>query len=211
MKLYYRPGSCALACHIVVEELQIPCEVEAVPDEVLYSDEFHEINPRNQVPSLVTDEGLITESVAIMVHFANKYGGIGRITPPPESWEYARMMMQLLFMASQEHPAFGMYLRPFRFHDDEAVQADLTAKGRENWHKAMTRTNEWLEGRDWLAGDAMSLADCLAFVHARWGLRVEPTTIEAYPNVWALAERMAEVPSVQRTLAAQGITLTANG
>ena len=122
MKLYYRPGSCALACHIAALELAIDCDFEAVPDEVLYSEEFKAINPRNQVPTLETDEGRITESVAILLHFVHRYGGEGRLTPARDSWDFARMMMQLMFMASQEHPAFGMWLRPFRFIEGEAEQ-----------------------------------------------------------------------------------------
>ena len=53
----------------------------------------------------------------------------------------------------------------------------------------------------------MTLADTLAFVHACWGLRVDPPTTE-YPNIWRFAQNMAEVPSVGRTMEQAGIALT---
>ena len=100
MKLYYRPGSCAMAVHIVLETLGRDYEAVAVSDDLLLSDEYKAINPRNQVPSLITDDGLMTESVAIMTYLTNKFGG--DLTPAKDSWDYGQMMMMLLFMASQE-------------------------------------------------------------------------------------------------------------
>ncbi len=204
MKLYYRPGSCAMAPMVVLEDVGADYEAVAVSDELLASDDYEAINPRHQVPSLINDDGgLMTESVAIMIWTANSYGS--DLIPAPDSWDYGRMVMCLNFMASQEHPAFGLHIRPFRFHDDEAVQADLKEKGRQLWHAAMTRTNGWAEGRQWLVGDAMSLADVLAWVHARWGLRVEPKTNDAYPALWSLAKRVEQRPSVGRVLDKVGL------
>ena len=203
MKLYYRPGSCAMAVHIVLETLGRDYEAVAVSDDLLMSDEYKAINPRNQVPSLITDDGLMTESVAIMTYLTNKFGG--DLTPARDSWDYGQMMMMLLFMASQEHPAFGIQMRPVRWHDDEGVQADLKTRAQEVWAQCMTRMEGWAEGREWLVGDKMTLADCLAWVHARWGLKCTPKTPDGYPAVWELAKRVDAQPAVQRVLEMEGL------
>ena len=159
-----------------------------------------------QVPSLATGDGLMTESVAILLYLGEKYGE-GRLLPPPGSWERGQMMMRMLFLASQEHPAFGLWLRPFRWLDDGDEQGRLKAAAEERFAVCFQRLDGWLEGRDWLIGNHMTLADTLAFVHACWGLRVDPPTTE-YPNIWRFAQNMAEVPSVGRTMEQAGIALT---
>ena len=206
MKFYYRPGSCAMLPYIVLEDSGADYEAIKVDDDTLYSEEYKKINPRNQVPSLISDAGeLMTESVAIAVWAANKYKS--DLIPATDSWDYGRMMMCLNFMASQQHPlGFAFYLRPFRWHDDEAVQNVLKEKGRQNWLTMMDRTNSWAkEGAGWLVGDKMTCADALAWVHARWGLRVEPKTNEAFPELWALAKRVEERPSVRRVIEMSGL------
>ena len=116
------------------------------------------------------------------------------------------MMMRMLFLASQEHPAFGLWLRPFRWLDDGDGQGRLKAAAEERFAVCFQRLDGWLEGRDWLIGDGMTLADPLAFVHARWGLRVDPPTTE-YPNIWRFARRMAELPVVKRVMEKEGVSL----
>ena len=206
LKLYALPGSSSMAPHIVMEELGLDYELVLCERDKLSTPEHLAVNPMAQVPSLETDDGLMTESVAILCHIAEKYGE-GRLMPPAGSWERGQMMMRMLFMASQEHPAFGLWLRPFRWLDDEDEQARLKAAGERRFAQCFQRLDGWLEGRDWLVGDGMTLADPLAFVHARWGLRVQPPTTE-YPNVWRFAQMMAEVPAVKRVMEQEGIALT---
>ena len=203
MKLYYRPGACSMAVHVLLEDLGLDYEAIAVSDEVLASEDYKKTNPRNQVPSLATDDGLLTESVAIMLYLSDKFGG--NLTPPRGTWEHGQMMMMLMFMASQEHPAFAINMRPFRWTDDESAHAGIKAKAEQNWLACLTRTNGWAEGREWLVGDKMTLADCLAWVHARWGLRCTPKTPDGFPALWALANRVDAHPAAQRVMAQEGI------
>ena len=206
MTLYSRAGACSMAPQIVMEELDLNYELVMVERDKLNTPEHLAVNPMGQVPSLATGDGLMTESVAILLYLGEKYAE-GRLMPPPGSWERGQMMMRMLFLASQEHPAFGLWLRPFRWLDDGDEQGRLKAAAEERFAVCFQRLDGWLEGRDWLIGNHMTLADTLAFVHACWGLRVDPPTTE-YPNIWRFAQIMAEVPSVGRTMEQAGIALT---
>lgn len=206
MTLYSRAGACSMAPQIVMEELDLDYELIMVEGDKLNTPEHLAVNPMGQVPSLATGDGLMTESVAILFYLGEKYGE-GRLMPPPGSWERGQMMMRMLFLASQEHPAFGLWLRPFRWLDDGDEQGRLKAAAEERFAVCFQRLDGWLEGRDWLIGNHMTLADTLAFVHACWGLRVDPPTTQ-YPNIWRFAQKMAEVPSVGRTMEQAGIALT---
>jgi glutathione S-transferase len=205
LKLYGLPGACPMAVHIILEHLGVDYEMVMVDRDLLTSPEHLAVNPMGQAPSLETEDGLITESVAMLLHIDEKYGQ-GRVSPPAASWQRARMMMMLLFMASQEHLAFSLWLRPFRWLEGDEAQEELRESARKRFALCLRRLDGWLEGRDWLIGDAMTLADSLALVHVIWGLRVTPPSTE-YPNLWRFAERMAEVPAVKKVMAEEGIRL----
>ena len=208
MTLYGRSGACSMAPHIILEELGLDYDLVLVERDKLLEPEHLAVNPMGQVPSLATDDGLLTESVAILLYLDEKYGD-GRLAPAPGSWDRGQMIMRMLFFASQEHPAFGLWLRPFRWLDDGDEQGRLKAAAEERFAVCFQRLDGWLEGHDWLIGDHMTIADTLAFVHARWGLRVDPPTTE-YPNIWRFAQNMAEVPSVARVMEQEGIALNAD-
>ena len=208
LKLYGLAGACPMAVHIILEHLGVDYEMVLVDRDKMSSPEHLAVNPMAQAPSLETEDGLITESVAILLHIDEKYGQ-GRVSPPSGSWERARMMMMMMFMASQEHPAFSLWLRPFRWLEDEAVQEELKESGRKRFAVCLERLDGWLEGRDWLIGDGMTLADPLALVHIRWGLRVTPPSSE-YPNLWRFAQNMADVPAIKKVMTEEGVGLNIN-
>jgi len=208
LKLYGLAGACPMAVHIILEHLGVDYEMVLVDRDKMSSPEHLAVNPMAQAPSLETEDGLITESVAILLHIDEKYGQ-GRVSPPSGSWERARMMMMMMFMASQEHPAFSLWLRPFRWLEDEAAQEELKESGRKRFAVCLERLDGWLEGRDWLIGDGMTLADPLALVHIRWGLRVTPPSNE-YPNLWRFAQNMADVPAVKKVMTEEGVGLDIN-
>ena len=208
LKLYGLAGACPMAVHIILEHLGVDYEMVLVDRDKMSSPEHLAVNPMAQAPSLKTEDGLITESVAILLHIDEKYGQ-GRVSPPSGSWERARMMMMMMFMASQEHPAFSLWLRPFRWLEDEAAQEELKESGRKRFAVCLERLDGWLEGRDWLIGDGMTLADPLALVHIRWGLRVTPPSSE-YPNLWRFAQNMADVPAIKKVMTEEGVGLNIN-
>ena len=85
MTLYSRAGACSMAPQIVMEELDLDYELVMVERDKLNTPEHLAVNPMGQVPSLATDDGLMTESVAILLYLGEKYGE-GRLMPPPGSW-----------------------------------------------------------------------------------------------------------------------------
>src|SRR5438105_3444375 len=64
LKLYYAPGTCALASHIALEEAGAAYETVRLnfKNEDQKKSEYLKINPKARVPSLVNDRGIITET-----------------------------------------------------------------------------------------------------------------------------------------------------
>jgi glutathione S-transferase len=73
MKLYYSPGACSLAAHIMIRELGIDSELEAVDLKTHRTQsgrDFYQINPKGYVPVLDRGEkeGLLTEAPAVLLY-----------------------------------------------------------------------------------------------------------------------------------------------
>ena len=74
-RLYYAPGTCALATHIALEEAGAP--YEAVPvdfgAQAQRSPEYLAINPKGRVPALVTESGTLTETPGLLLFVAQRF------------------------------------------------------------------------------------------------------------------------------------------
>ena len=75
MKLYYSPGVCSLASHIVLNESGFPFErvrVDIKKHELDDSSDYYTINPRGYVPLLELDDGQrLSEGQVIMQYVAD--------------------------------------------------------------------------------------------------------------------------------------------
>ena len=75
LKLYYAPGTCALASHIALEEAG--ASYEAIRLNFKSEDQkkpgYLKINPKARVPALVTDRGVLTETPALLVYIAQSF------------------------------------------------------------------------------------------------------------------------------------------
>lgn len=207
MKLYYAPGTCALAAHIVLEEVGAPFTLEKVDfaaDEQ-NSPGYLSLNPKGRVPLLVDGDFSLTEAPAILQYIAEQYPEAD-LLPPLGARERARMLEWLNYLSSGLHIAFSYIMRPHRYTDDASAHAGIVEKGRAVFHDSF----QYIEGRvpedGWLAG-AYSVADPYLGTMYRWGNRAGYAMKQDFPRLAAHAERLSARPAVQRALATEGITL----
>ena len=76
-KLFYAPGTCALATHIALEEAGASYEAVRVDfgSQAQRTPEYLAINPKGRVPALVTESGMLTETPGLLVRRAAFSGG----------------------------------------------------------------------------------------------------------------------------------------
>lgn len=201
MKLYYKPGACSLATHIVLHELGQAHELEKVDTAEKRTEsgkDYLSINPKGVVPALELDGGaVLTEGPAIMQFLADGAGD-EQLAPKPGTIERARVQEVLNFTGSSLHIAFKPM---FSADSDDAAKA----KAREN----IGRSLDWLEGlladgRPYLTGDDFTVADAYAFVVAGWSPRVG-VDLDRWPSVKAFVGRVAERPAAVRAMTAEGL------
>jgi glutathione S-transferase len=117
MQLYYFPGSCALADHIVLEWTGAKYEAIKLDRAATKSPEFLELNPSGAVPVLVDGDFVLTQNVAILSYLAELYPD-ARLYGDGTPRGRAEVMRWLGILNSDMHPAFKPIFGAARFHPD---------------------------------------------------------------------------------------------
>ena len=110
MKLYYTPGACSLASHIVLCECGLPYTLERVDlrnKTIADGRDFLTINPLGYVPVLELNNGeILTEGTAILYYLADLVPSAGLVPPAGEVARY-RLLAWLNFIGSELHKNFS--------------------------------------------------------------------------------------------------------
>ncbi|TFW11950.1 glutathione S-transferase [Brevundimonas intermedia] len=201
LTLYTATGSCSRASHIALEESGLDFEVRLLdfskPEQ--REPDYLAINPKGRVPALATDQGVLTESPAILAHIAAL--APAGLLAPTDPFAFARMQAFNLYLATTIHVAHAHGRRASRWSDDAAAQASMAAKVTQNMRDGFALIEAGLTG-DWVMGDAYTVADPYLFTFAGW-LETDGVDIAEFPRVQAHFERMQARPAVQRALAAK--------
>ncbi|MEX2124859.1 MAG: glutathione S-transferase N-terminal domain-containing protein [Woeseia sp.] len=187
MKLYYFPGSCALAGHIVLEWIGVPYETVRMKPEDVKSAQYLALNPEGAVPLLVDGDFTLTQNVAILAYLADQYPDarlFGDGTPRGR----AQILRWLALLNSDVHPAFKPIFAPARFLPDQELAGPLANAATRNIRRYFGLLDKRLEERRWLV-DERSIADPYLFVMLRWAIRLE-IGLDGYKNLSQFVERM---------------------
>jgi glutathione S-transferase len=204
LTLYYAPGACSMAAHIVLEESgekYQPHRMDLSKGEQKTA-EYMKIHPLGRVPALKLDDGSpLAENTAILPYLGKRFG-----LWPSDPLKEARALSTVGFFASSVHPAHGHIGRPERYTDDKSAFPGIQAKGKESFHDYLKQIDAMYAGREWLS-DSYSVLDPYAFVFYTWGVKrgLPVGELKAYT---AFKDRMLKRPAVQRVAADEGVALT---
>ena len=145
------------------------------------------INANGRIPVLQIGDRLLPESNAACFYLAE-----GSELVPEDRFERADMLRWMFFEQYSHEPNIATLRFWLAFVGIEALsglQRDQIAVKRKAGSEVLKLMDDYLAGRDWLVGDAMSLADiCLfAYTHVADEGGFE---LELYPNVIAWMERI---------------------
>ncbi|MFS6826891.1 glutathione S-transferase family protein [Cyanobium sp. ATX-6F1] len=168
--LYYRPGSCALAPHILLEWIGAPYEAINAPRDASY----RAINASGAVPALKLADGqVITQAGAVLQHLAQS-AGRGDLLGGPEPANQARVLQWSCFFTGDFHPAFFPLFVPGRYTTDPSVaaQAAVKAAAVELVKGHLATLDAHLSERTTFVGEQLTLVDAYAVPMLRWVGRV---------------------------------------
>jgi glutathione S-transferase len=209
VKLWYRPGSAAMAPHMALAEIGCPYELAEVgfeaPDEA--DEDYRRLNPWGRVPTLEDGDLVLTESAAIVMYLADRFPE-ARLLAEVGTRERAEAYRRLVYLTNTVQEGFLRFFYPERYVDEPGVES-LRRRQAATLARHFDRLDGELAGRDWLAGgEERSGADLYLFMLTRWGRRLDPPAWDR-PNLRAHFRRLLERPGVRRMLDEQGLEVPA--
>ena len=196
LTLYYAPGACSMAAHIVLEESgekYQPQRVDLAGGEQR-SEAYLKVNPQGRVPALRLDDGKpLTENTAILPYLGKRFG-----LWPVEALAEARALSLVGFFASSVHAAHAHVGRPERYALDASAFPTIKEAGLKAFHGYLRQIDAMLAGRQWFS-ERYSVLDPYGFVFYTWGVRRELPMGELAAYT-AFKDRMLGRAAVKRVL-----------
>lgn len=201
MKLYYSPGACSLAAHIILNEINVDFDLVKVnlkTHTTEKGDDYYKINPKGYVPALEINPGLIlTENVAILPFLAQHDPKQDLI--PPSGLGRAKVLEWLGYLNSELHDAYAVFFA-----------GKLTSEAKEKAYAEIDRLLTYIDkaiedsDNDYLVDNNFGPADAYLFVLTNWSNGIEHD-LTPYKNVIAIRNNVAARQSVQIAMRDEGL------
>ena len=200
MKLYYYPGACSMAPHIVLREAGYTFDLDKVDlanKRTASGEDYSKVNPKGYVPAVKLDDGKILTEVAVILQYLADQKPHSGLAPNAGTMERYRLMEWLNFVATEIHKTLGALFNPKITPDWKENQLTLFGKRCE----ILTRN---LGGKQYLMGDNFSLADAYLFTILNWShfLNVD---MSKWPELKDYMARVAARPAVKEAMKAEGL------
>jgi glutathione S-transferase len=206
MRFYYAPMSCALATHIVLEHIGADYEAEKL--NLRENDQnapgYLAINPKGRVPALVTNQGILTETPALLFYLAQTFPG-AKLAPLDDAFALAQMQSINSWFCSTVHVHHAHGARGRRWSDDLDAQQSMKAKVAENMTGAAALIEKEILRGPWVMGEQFTVADAYLFTMTSWMVG-DGVDMEQFPKLADHFRRMLALPAVKKIAPLHGIT-----
>jgi len=203
LKLYYAPGSCAMASHIALQESGAAYTTERLDFKTNQqnSAEYLAINPKGRVPAMVTDRGILTETPAMLAFIAQSFPA-AKLAPLDDPFAFAQAQAFNSYLCSTVHVAHAHKGRGPRWATEESSFADMKRKVPQTMAACFALIERDMLRGPWVMGEQYTICDPYLFTIAGW-LEGDSVDIATLPKVADHRKRMSERPAVQKVLAAE--------
>jgi glutathione S-transferase len=200
MKLYYAPGACSLAPHIVAREAGLRLDLERVDlgrGKTEGGVTFADINPKGYVPALSLDNGEVLTEVSALVQYLADQAPQAGLAPAAGTIERYRLLEWLGFISTEIHKGFGPLWKP-------QTPEETKAAAKATLAKRFAYLDQRLGRGPYLMGERFTVADAYLFTVANW-TNFHAIDLKPYPNLKAYMERVGARPKVREALVAEGL------
>lgn len=200
MKLYYSPGVCSLAAHILLRETGLPFElvrVDLANHKLHEKDDYYAINPKGSVPVLELDDGeRLTEGPVIAQYICDRANRTD-LMPAAGTMARYRVMEWQNFVTSELHKSYSPLFNPDFNEDGKAWFRGLLRKKYE-------LVDNRLQKSDYLTGSDFTAADAYLFTVTNWARRVN-VDLQGLAALEAFMNRVRAREAVNAALVAEGL------
>lgn len=200
MKLYFSPGACSLAPHIILRETGLAFElvrVDLATHTLNGQDDYYAINPKGAVPVLELDDGERLTEGPVIAQWICDHAGRTDLMPAAGSMARYRVMEWQNFVTSELHKSYSPLFRP-----------DFVEEGKAWFRRALRQKYELVDKRlqksDYLASSNFTAADAYLFVVTNWAGHCA-VDLQNLSAVEAFMNRVRAREAVQAALVAEGL------
>jgi glutathione S-transferase len=199
MKLYYSPGACSQAPHILMHEIGLDHDAARVDLKSHTLDDgrsYYDVNPKGSVPALELDSGEVLTENAIILQYLGDRANWPEVLPPLGDFRRYRVLEMVNFITTELHKRFGFLFSP-----------DATEEMKQLVVRDLGKKLDYIDRRlgdgPFLFGDQLTLPDPYLFVISGWASKF--IGLDQWPNLAAFLERMMQRPSVRNVLRFEGL------
>lgn len=198
MKLYYSPGACSQAPHIVLHETGLSHDAIRVDLKEKRTEDgrdYREINPKGSVPALELDNGEVLTENAVVLQYLGDRASLGDFLPQFGDFRRYRVLEWINFITTELHKSFSPL-----FKADAGEEVKAFAK--QSIGEKLDFVEKEFAG-PFLIGDEMTLADAYLFVITGWSEKM--LGLNRWPKLTAFRQRMMKRDSVRHVLRFEGL------
>ena len=201
LTLFYAINTCSLASHIALEDSGAAYEAKRVnfAENEQRKPEYLKINPKGRVPALVTGQGILTETPAILAYIAQSFPK-ANLAPIHDPFRLAEVQSFMSYLCSTVHPAHAHRMRGYRWTDDQQAMETMKKKVPQNVGDCFDLIEREYFIGPWVTGADYTIADPYLFTISSW-LEADGVDPKRFPKVLDHRNRMAERPAVKKVLA----------
>lgn len=197
IKLYARARTRSSRPRWVLEELGVPYEMIPV-EQGAPNPEYLKVHPLGAVPAMQDGDLTMFESSAICLHLAEKYPE-KKLIPPPASKDRAHVYQWIAFVLTTVEPqAFTYFLHTVRYEESRRIPA-LATEAKEKIRTALDVLTKALEGKEFLVGENLTVADVITCSVVNWALSMK--MIDGSPALNSYLSKLKERPAFKRSIA----------
>jgi glutathione S-transferase len=157
--------------------------------------QFLELNPAAKLPVLVDGDFVLTESVAIVLYLAEKYGKF----LPTDACGRAEVNKWLLFTVTElEQPLWRIAKNTQLYPEAKRLSADIPLASQD-FHAMADVAEKHMQGRTYVVGDSVTVADFVLAYTLDWANEVK--LLDRYPQLVSYMERMYARPRAAKRIA----------
>jgi glutathione S-transferase len=162
------------------------------------------INPKGRVPALITDQGILTETPALLLYLAQTFPA-ARLAPLDDAFALAQMQSINSWFCSTVHVHHAHGARGRRWSDDLDAQKSMKAKVAENMTGAAELIEKEILRGPWVMGDQFTVADAYLFTMTSW-MASDGVDMKKFPKLADHFKRMLALPAVKKIAPLHGIS-----
>jgi glutathione S-transferase len=199
MKIYYSPGACSQAPHILLHEIghdhdavRVDLKAKTLED----GGDYLQINPKGSVPALQLDSGEVLTENAVILQYLGDRASWPEVLPPLGDFRRYRVLEMVNFITTEIHKRFSYLFSP-----------DASDEMKQLVTRDLGKKLDYIDGRlgegPFLFGNDLTLPDVYLFVIASWAHKM--IGLERWPSLAAFRKRMLQRDSVRNVLQFEGL------